>query len=264
MKGSRRRAVDARGNVRGRGKTAVWELRVLAGRHPVTGKPRYISPTVTGTAATTDAKLAELVWRSRVDSTTDRTSRSGRCWTAGWRTPQPSRACRRRRSGSTSGPSTRTFARCWVTWCSGPRRQGPDAFYVSHDPPKAAVGILGQADPCSHRRGVQTGRQMGRNGWQDPAQAATAPSVPSATRGAPSVEEVQLLIETAEKDDPDMAAFIALAAITGARRGELCGLRWGDVDEGLGTLGIVRSYAVVNGRHMFSPQDARHPPDRSG
>ena len=92
---------------------------------------------------------------------------------------------------------------------------------------------------------------MGRNHWPGPGPGGDAPSVPSATRGAPTVEEVQLLIETAEKDDPDMAAFIALAAITGARRGELCGLRWGDVDEGLGTLSIVRSYAVVDGKHIF-------------
>ena len=75
--------------------------------------------------------------------------------------------------------------------------------------------------------------------------------MPSAAKGVPTVEEVQLLIETAEQDDPDMAAFIALAAITGARRGELCGLRWGDVDEELGTLSIERSYAVVDGEHIF-------------
>ena len=55
MKGSRR------GPIRGRGNTAVWELRVHAGRHPVTGKPRYISKTVTGNAAAADAQLAELV-----------------------------------------------------------------------------------------------------------------------------------------------------------------------------------------------------------
>src|ERR1017187_2931563 len=54
MRGSRR-------VVRGRGKTAVWELRVHAGRNPVTGKPRYISRRVTGTAAIADEHLAELV-----------------------------------------------------------------------------------------------------------------------------------------------------------------------------------------------------------
>ena len=54
MKGSKRQ-------VRGRGQSAVWELRVHAGRNPVTGKPRYVSKTVTGGAKTADEKLAELV-----------------------------------------------------------------------------------------------------------------------------------------------------------------------------------------------------------
>jgi integrase len=70
------------------------------------------------------------------------------------------------------------------------------------------------------------------------------------SKAAPTVEEVQSHIQTAEQDDPDMAAFIALAAVTGARRGELCGLHWADVNEALGTLSIERSYAVVGGQHI--------------
>lgn len=34
---------------------------------------------------------------------------------------------------------------------------------------------------------------------------------------------------------------------TGARRAELCGLRWSDVDFGAVTLGVARSYTVVPG-----------------
>lgn len=45
----------------------------------------------------------------------------------------------------------------------------------------------------------------------------------------------------AEKIDPTMAALLLLAALTGARRGELCGLRWSDVDWKAGTLCIERS-----------------------
>ena len=59
MKGWRRR-LTLEGSPRP-GNTAVWELRVLAGRNPVTKKPRYVSRTVTGTAAAADAELAELV-----------------------------------------------------------------------------------------------------------------------------------------------------------------------------------------------------------
>ena len=85
----------------------------------------------------------------------------------------------------------------------------------------------------------------------NPADQATPPTVPATTKETPTVEDVQRLIQTAEQDDPDMAAFIALAAVTGARRGELCGLRWGDINEDLGTLTIERSYAVVNKEHIF-------------
>ncbi|HET9691846.1 MAG TPA: tyrosine-type recombinase/integrase, partial [Acidimicrobiales bacterium] len=38
------------------------------------------------------------------------------------------------------------------------------------------------------------------------------------------------LFATAELTNPVLGAAIMLAAVTGCRRGELCGLRWGDVD----------------------------------
>ena len=50
-----------------------------------------------------------------------------------------------------------------------------------------------------------------------------------------------------------MATFIALAAVTGARRGELCGLRWSDLDEEAGLLTFERSYTVVDGQHIYKP-----------
>jgi integrase len=60
------------------------------------------------------------------------------------------------------------------------------------------------------------------------------------------VADVQELIAEAEKTDTVLAVAIALAAITGARRGELCALRWGDVDWSRRTLAIARSLTVVN------------------
>ncbi len=48
--------------------------------------------------------------------------------------------------------------------------------------------------------------------------------------------------EFALKDEgPDLAAFIRLAAATGGRRGELCALRWFDLDLGVGVLVISRN-----------------------
>ena len=37
-------------------------------------------------------------------------------------------------------------------------------------------------------------------------------------------------MKVAEADDPVMATAVALAALTGARRGELVALKWSDVD----------------------------------
>ena len=57
---------------------------------------------------------------------------------------------------------------------------------------------------------------------------------------------MQELIAEAEKTDTVLAMAIALAAITGARRGELCALRWSDVNWSRRTIAIARSLTVVD------------------
>ena len=80
----------------------------------------------------------------------------------------------------------------------------------------------------------------------NPADRATPPRPARSTASAPAVADVQELIAEAEKTDTVLAVAIALAAITGARRGELCALRWSDVDWSRRTLAIARSLTVVN------------------
>ena len=59
---------------------------------------------------------------------------------------------------------------------------------------------------------------------------------------APTPEVVVGLIDEAKRRDlPVLAAAIFVAATTGLRRGELCGLRWNDLDLGVGTLTVARS-----------------------
>ncbi|MGP8061908.1 MAG: tyrosine-type recombinase/integrase [Acidimicrobiales bacterium] len=63
------------------------------------------------------------------------------------------------------------------------------------------------------------------------AQDATPPSVELKALTVPPPERVQALIELAAASrSPEWATVITLAAFTGLRRGELCGLQWGDVD----------------------------------
>ena len=50
-----------------------------------------------------------------------------------------------------------------------------------------------------------------------------------------------------------MATLLVLAATSGARRGELCGLRWSDLDPDTGELDIVRAITIVNGHTAGAP-----------
>jgi integrase len=59
------------------------------------------------------------------------------------------------------------------------------------------------------------------------------------------VEVVRQVIEAAERREPRLAPLLMLAALTGMRRGELCALRWSDVDFDAGTLTVNHSVVVA-------------------
>ena len=96
-------------------------------------------------------------------------------------------------------------------------------------------------------------------GWLDrnPAARATPPAVagrtPAATIG---VDEIRQLLDAADLD-PVLAIAIALAALTGCRRGELCALRWSDVDLEHSQLTVARAVNVVDGVPVDGPTKTR-------
>ena len=77
---------------------------------------------------------------------------------------------------------------------------------------------------------------------------ATPPRVAPVEIDVPTPEQVQSIIKRAENmSDPMLATLIQLAALTGARRGELCGLRWTDIDWKGRRLTIERSVYETKG-----------------
>jgi integrase len=77
---------------------------------------------------------------------------------------------------------------------------------------------------------------------------ATPPPIHPARIDAPTPDEVRAILAAAEAMDPGLAALVFLAALTGARRGELCALRWADIDFATSTLSISRSvYETMGG-----------------
>ncbi len=79
------------------------------------------------------------------------------------------------------------------------------------------------------RRALQQGVRWG---WlaTNPATQATPPRIRRPEVAPPEPADVLKLIETADTVDPDLAAFLRTSVTTGARRGELCALRWRDLD----------------------------------
>ena len=78
------------------------------------------------------------------------------------------------------------------------------------------------------------------------ATLASPPPAVDAEVVPPEPGEVRAMIALAESTSPSFATMLLLAALTGARRGELCGLRWSDIDGA--TLTISQSiYEAGNG-----------------
>jgi integrase len=78
-----------------------------------------------------------------------------------------------------------------------------------------------------------------------PAALAKPPGGRRSEPDPPTPQEVAQLLTAAHAADPDLYEFLVVAANTGARRGEICALRWSDLDVGNRVLTIAR--AVVKG-----------------
>ncbi len=84
-----------------------------------------------------------------------------------------------------------------------------------------------------------------RWGWvaASPCTRARKPSIPRPRYDTPEPEALMRLVASAPV--PEFGVFLRVAAATGARRGELCGLQWPDIDFAKGELVIQRG--VVHG-----------------
>ncbi len=249
--------------IRGRGKTAVYELRVSTGRDPVTGKYGQVSRRWPGYAAddpkvdTVDKALAKLV--AELED-----NRTGR--TAGITVDQLLKKWLKQITSEGRSPTTLREYRRLIDKRIEPALGHLPAAKVT--PVELDDFYRGLTDeglaPASVRQAHAVLRAGFRQGvkWRylasNPAADASPPKAVSRTVAAPTVAEVQKIIAAADADDTDMAALIALAAVTGARRGELCGLRWGDVDwEGL-TLTIERSVATMGRGNLVTKDTKTH------
>jgi len=249
--------------IRGRGKSAIFELRVATGRDAVTGKYGQVSRRWPGYAAddpevtTADQALAKLIMELEGN-------RSGRAAGAGTTVEELLTKWLKQITSEGRSPTTLREYRRLID-----KRIIPA---LGHVPVRKVTALeldelyQGLTDEGLAPASVRQVHAILRAGFRqavkwrylasNPATDASPPKLTTKTVAAPTVAEVQAMIQAAEADDPDMAALIALAAVTGARRGELCGLRWGDVDWTGHTLTIERSVATM-GRGQLITKDTK-------
>jgi len=66
-------------------------------------------------------------------------------------------------------------------------------------------------------------------------------------------EEARAFLKAAKSTGEQVGAFAALALDSGARKGELCGLRWADADLDAGTVTFVRQLLKPGRKPEFGP-----------
>jgi integrase len=86
-------------------------------------------------------------------------------------------------------------------------------------------------------------------GWvvTNPAANATPPRLVKSTISPPSAAQLDEILRAADERDPELGHFFHIAASTGARRGEICALHWGNLDTKRKTLTIEGSIAEITG-----------------
>jgi integrase len=92
----------------------------------------------------------------------------------------------------------------------------------------------------------------------NPADAADKPALPHPDPRPPSSAEAARIVTAAWEADPDWGAFVWLAMTTGARRGELCALRWVHVDLGAAVLTLRRSVYVADDGRVVEKDTKTH------
>jgi integrase len=102
--------------------------------------------------------------------------------------------------------------------------------------------------------------QAVRWGWIDanPASRSSPPSIQAQEVRPPEFDELKLLLAAFANEHQDLGSLIYLAASTGARRGELCGLRWSDIDLDSATLTIARSISDADKEVTVKETKTRH------
>jgi integrase len=227
----------------------AWQLRVYLGRDPVTGRQVLETRTFRGGKRDAQRELARLVAeaeRGRTAGSSATVSDLVVRWieTAG---PDWSPSTRRQHESAINRHITpllgdrklRSLSPSDLDWFYAELRKLPGR------------GDNTTMAPATVRRIYVIVRaaleQAVKWGWisTNPAIGSSPPKVRQAKIEPPDAEAVSALLETVKSEDHAFFAYLRVAASTGARRSQICGLQWRDIDFDSGRMLFTRG--VVDG-----------------
>lgn len=220
-------------------KPGVWELRVYVGRDPVTATPRQVSRTFRGGKRAADSALAALVAEAAKGQL------GGTDATVGLLLDRHLEALERKGHSPKTLHTYRGYVDNTIRPALGTKHVRRltawdlDSLYAAQIDQGKSPGTVRQMHAIIS--GALT--QAVKWGWcpVNVARMASPPVARAAKIVPPTSAEVRKIVTAAEERNPVLAALIMLAALIGARRGELCALRWTDVDLTAGSVRISRS-----------------------
>jgi len=240
-----------------------WRVIVYAGRDPITGRKRQKSVTV---ATRAEAKQAEARLVTEVGAGQHRGTRSKTI------AELIQRWLEWRQSVRPISPTTVATYRGYIDRVILPAlgklplgrldAATLDAFYAQLRKQGGKGGRPMAASSVRQVHAILSGA-LGRAvvwGWvtQNPARLATPPSVEKADVAPPAVEDAARLLSVAQGEDAELGLFVRLAVVLGARRGELCALRWSDVDFQRGEVLIAGGVVRVHGQPLLDKATKTH------
>ena len=229
------------GSLRQRGRD-TWELRVYLGVEHDSGRERWATKTVHGSRRHATARLGEFVEdagyaRLRAGTVADLLDR----W-MGHASPAWS---------STTLAQTRSIVEHHLKPILGDIRVNKlttidiDDMYRSlsrcggRDGRPLTAGTVHRVHVVLHRaltQAVPLGVDLAQPGSQ-----LSPPRVTPAEIRPPTPDQIQRLVASVEATDLDFATYLWLAASTGARRSQMLGLRWADIDFTHSAIGFSRA-----------------------
>ena len=223
----------------------VWHVRIEAPRDPVTGRRRRLNRTVHGSRKDAQRVLNELAVE------VDRGKYQGTATTFGQLVHQWLELAQADLSPTTT-QGYRNKIDNHIIPSLGDRpvkditARELDRLYMALT---KSAGLSSSTVRQIHaiiRRAFRQGQMWG---WVsvNPAANATPPKMVKPDLSPPDVEQVGDLLRAATEREPSFGRYLYLAATTGARRGEMCALRWRSVNLEKGELYIERSIVEIGG-----------------